>query len=201
MRQRVHRWGTMVTNTFQGFIESDRIAPPEWRSPKHTACDGFEVIERLGREPARLQARRGYGNPSVQEINDFLAMLKMVNQASFRSACGIRGSADRFQRAVRLSRSVLAWKHTEDILSAITWLSPLGTGPCGGRLFTQPPRAATATGVARLSHRRLGLTMLAVFGVLLVRTAPNRWGAGIALHYWSRVYWPDPADPIPPPRT
>ena len=25
-------------------------------------------------------------------------------------------------------------------------------------------------------------------------------GAGIALHYLSRAYWPDPADPIPPPR-
>lgn len=35
--------------------------------------------------------------------------------------------------------------------------------------------------------------------LLLILTAPNRWGAGIALHYLSRVYWPDPADPIPPP--
>jgi hypothetical protein len=34
---------------------------------------------------------------------------------------------------------------------------------------------------------------------LVIWTAPNRWGAGIALHYLSRVYWPDPADPIPPP--
>jgi hypothetical protein len=33
--------------------------------------------------------------------------------------------------------------------------------------------------------------------VLVVVTAPNRWGAGIALHYVSRVYWPDPADPVP----
>jgi hypothetical protein len=24
---------------------------------------------------------------------------------------------------------------------------------------------------------------------------------GIALHYLSRVYWPDPADPVPPPAT
>jgi hypothetical protein len=32
-----------------------------------------------------------------------------------------------------------------------------------------------------------------------VWTALNGWGAGIALHYLSRVYWPDPADPIPPP--
>lgn len=54
-------------------------------------------------------------------------------------------------------------------------------------------------GVVR-SHRVLGLTMLAVSGMLLVWTAPNRWGVGIALHYLSRVYWPDPADPIPPKR-
>ena len=52
-------------------------------------------------------------------------------------------------------------------------------------------------GVGRL-HRGLGLTMLVVLVALLVWTAPNRWGAGIALHYLSRVYWPDPADPIPP---
>jgi hypothetical protein len=30
-----------------------------------------------------------------------------------------------------------------------------------------------------------------------VWTSPNRWGLAIALHYLSRRYWPDPADPIP----
>ena len=53
-------------------------------------------------------------------------------------------------------------------------------------------------GVVR-SHPVLGLTMEVVLVALLVWTAPNRWGAGIALHYLSRVYWPDPADPVPPP--
>ena len=53
-------------------------------------------------------------------------------------------------------------------------------------------------GVVR-SHRVLGLTMLVVLAALVIWTAPNRWGAGIALHYLSRVYWPEPADPIPPP--
>jgi uncharacterized protein (DUF983 family) len=53
-------------------------------------------------------------------------------------------------------------------------------------------------GVGR-SHPALGLTILVVLGALLVWTAPNRWGAGIALHYLSRLYWPEPADPIPPP--
>ena len=52
-------------------------------------------------------------------------------------------------------------------------------------------------GVVR-SHRVLGLTMLVVLASLVVWTAPMRWGASIALHYLSRVYWPDPADPIPP---
>jgi uncharacterized protein (DUF983 family) len=52
-------------------------------------------------------------------------------------------------------------------------------------------------GVVR-SHRLLGLTLLVVLGAVLVWTSPNRWGVGIALHYLSRVYMPDPADPIPP---
>jgi uncharacterized protein (DUF983 family) len=50
-----------------------------------------------------------------------------------------------------------------------------------------------------VSHRALGLTLLGLLGAVLVWTAPNRWGAGIALHYLSRVYWPDPDDPVPPP--
>jgi len=53
-------------------------------------------------------------------------------------------------------------------------------------------------GVVR-SHRALGTALLVVLAALLVLTAPNRWGAGIALHYLSRIYFPDPADPIPPP--
>ena len=53
-------------------------------------------------------------------------------------------------------------------------------------------------GVVR-SHPVVGLTMMVVFVALLVWTAPNRWGVGIALHYLSRVYWPEAADPIPPP--
>jgi hypothetical protein len=52
-------------------------------------------------------------------------------------------------------------------------------------------------GVLR-SHRVLGVTLLMVLASLVVWTAPSRWGAGVALHYLSRVYWPDPADPIPP---
>ncbi len=53
-------------------------------------------------------------------------------------------------------------------------------------------------GVMR-SHPVLGLALMIVAVALLVWTAPNRWGVGIALHYLSRVYWPDPADPVPPP--
>jgi uncharacterized protein (DUF983 family) len=52
-------------------------------------------------------------------------------------------------------------------------------------------------GVVR-SHRVVGLALLALLGVALVWSAPNRWGLGIALHYLSRLYWPDPMDPIPP---
>ena len=54
-------------------------------------------------------------------------------------------------------------------------------------------------GVVR-SRPALGMTLEIVSLAMLLWTAPNRWGAGIALHYVSRVLWPDPADPIPPPR-
>lgn len=54
-------------------------------------------------------------------------------------------------------------------------------------------------GVVRL-RPVLGVAMLVVLVALLFWTARNRWGAGIALHYLSRVYWPDPEDPVPPPR-
>ena len=53
-------------------------------------------------------------------------------------------------------------------------------------------------GVVR-SYPVPGMTLLVVVLALAVWTSPNRWGAGIALHYLSRLYWPDPADPIPPP--
>ncbi len=53
-------------------------------------------------------------------------------------------------------------------------------------------------GVLR-SHPVPGVAMLVVLLALLVWTAPNRWGVSIALHYLSRVYFPDPSDPVPPP--
>ena len=47
------------------------------------------------------------------------------------------------------------------------------------------------------SHHVLGLITIVALGALVVVTAPNRWGVGIALHYLSRVFWPDPSDPVP----
>ena len=55
-------------------------------------------------------------------------------------------------------------------------------------------------GVLR-SHRVLGLTMLAALVGIGLWTTPNRWGAAIALHYLSRIYWPEATDRIPPPPT
>ena len=51
-------------------------------------------------------------------------------------------------------------------------------------------------GFAR-SHLVMGLAVFIAMTVLLVWTSPNRWGVGIALHYLSRVFWPDPSDPVP----
>jgi uncharacterized protein (DUF983 family) len=47
------------------------------------------------------------------------------------------------------------------------------------------------------SYRLVGSVALVVLAVAVIATAPNRWGGGIALHYLSRAYFPDPADPIP----
>jgi len=52
-------------------------------------------------------------------------------------------------------------------------------------------------GVTR-SYPLLGLSLMVALLAVALWTSPSRWGAGIALHYLSRVYWPDPADPIPP---
>lgn len=52
-------------------------------------------------------------------------------------------------------------------------------------------------GVMR-SRPVLGVTLMILLLALLIWTAPNRWGVGIALHYLSRVYWPDAGDPLPP---
>lgn len=67
----------------------------------------------------------------------------------------------------------------------------------GDRLPIGATIALIYFGVVR-SRPVLGFVLLAILTVVLVWTAPNRWGLGIALHYLSRVYWPDPADPIPP---
>ena len=51
-------------------------------------------------------------------------------------------------------------------------------------------------GIGRLDPL-LGSGAIVLLVASLVSTAPNRWGVGIALHYLSRVFWPDPADPVP----
>lgn len=47
------------------------------------------------------------------------------------------------------------------------------------------------------AHRTLGIIAFAVIAAAFFWTSPNRWGVGIALHYLSRVFWPDPGDPVP----
>ena len=65
-------------------------------------------------------------------------------------------------------------------------------------------RLPVATGIVLLyfgfgrAHKLLGIAAFIAMAALLLVTSPNRWGAGIALHYLSRVYWPDASDPVPP---
>jgi uncharacterized protein (DUF983 family) len=49
----------------------------------------------------------------------------------------------------------------------------------------------------RLGPAALVGVMTMLIAVLLW-TAPNRWGFGVALLYLQRTWWPDPLDPIPP---
>ena len=66
----------------------------------------------------------------------------------------------------------------------------------GDRLPVAAAIALVYFGLFRI-HRTLGIVALVVLGAALIWTAPNRWGVGIALHYVSRVYFPDPEDPVP----
>jgi hypothetical protein len=49
---------------------------------------------------------------------------------------------------------------------------------------------------SRLGPAALVAVMTAL-AALLLWTAPNRWGVGVALLYLQRVWWPDPLDRIP----
>jgi uncharacterized protein (DUF983 family) len=69
----------------------------------------------------------------------------------------------------------------------------------GDRLPVAIGIVAVYFGLAR-NHRVAGFVAFAALVALLLWTAPNRWGVGIALHYLSRAFWPDPSDPIPPDR-
>ena len=76
--------------------------------------------------------------------------------------------------------------------SGDTWLFTI----IGDRIPIGVIVAAIYFGVAR-RHLALGVLLFVVAGIAIVWTAPNRWGIGIALHYLSRVYFPDPDDPVP----
>jgi hypothetical protein len=49
------------------------------------------------------------------------------------------------------------------------------------------------------SNPALGVALLIVVAAIAIWNTPNRRGASISMHYLSRVYWPDPADPVPLP--
>ena len=73
-----------------------------------------------------------------------------------------------------------------------TWLFTI----VGDRLPVAASVALVYFGVFR-ADRVIGAIALVLLAIAVIWTAPNRWGAGIALHYLSRAYFPDPADPIP----
>lgn len=48
------------------------------------------------------------------------------------------------------------------------------------------------------TNRQLGMTLFALAAAVFAWTTPNRWGVGIALHYFSRLLSHDRDDPTPP---
>ncbi len=68
----------------------------------------------------------------------------------------------------------------------------------GDRVPVAAALAIVYFGIGRLGAME-GTLALAATALVLIWTSPNRWGVGIALHYLSRVYWPDPLDPLPAP--
>ena len=66
-----------------------------------------------------------------------------------------------------------------------------------------PVAAAIVVVYFELGSRLGPVSLIAVMAVLcaiLLWTAPNRWGLGVALLYLQRTRWPDPLDAIPPRR-
>ncbi len=47
------------------------------------------------------------------------------------------------------------------------------------------------------AHPVFRFSLYAAIAALLLVTARPRWGVGIALHYLTRRFWPDPDDPVP----
>jgi uncharacterized protein (DUF983 family) len=74
-----------------------------------------------------------------------------------------------------------------------TWLFTI----VGDRVPIAAMIAAIYFGIGR-GHRVLMVVAFCAMGGLIFWTAQNRWGLGIALHYLSRVFWPEPTDPVPP---
>jgi uncharacterized protein (DUF983 family) len=98
----------------------------------------------------------------------------------------------------------------------VGWAGEVGQCPACGLVYERNAgdtwgwviigdRIPVAVGIGIIYFRfgsSLGMLPLILFFigliVILIWTAPNRWGGAIALHYLSRAYWPDPSDPLPP---
>ena len=103
--------------------------------------------------------------------------------------CGVgRLFAGRWRHLERCSQCGLVFERNPGDTWAFTII--------GDRLPIAAIIAVIYFGLVR-QHFAIGLTVIALLGGLVVWTAPNRWGVGIALHYISRVIWPDPEDPVP----
>ena len=144
-------------------------------------------LETRGGRPPRRHARL----PVDDQITRPKLRIKQALGRGLRKRCPHCGVGPLFSGWTHLA-SCSACGLVYERNSGDTWAFTI----IGDRLPIAVIIVAVYFGLVR-SHFVLGLIVIAVLGVIIIWTAPNRWGAGIALHYLSRVYWPDPADPIP----
>jgi uncharacterized protein (DUF983 family) len=102
--------------------------------------------------------------------------------------CGVGPLFSGWTQLERCTRCGLAFEPNE----GDTWFFTI----IGDRLPVAIAIAIVYFNLGAFSHVVGAIEFIAIV-VALIWSTPNRWGVGIALHYLSRVFWPDPADPMP----
>jgi uncharacterized protein (DUF983 family) len=154
--------------------------------------DRRSSFERSNVRGGAAERRTPFNRPTMSEPAERTALFRTALVRGWRKRCPHCGIgplfAGRWRHLERCSQCGLVFERNPGDTWAFTVI--------GDRLPIAAIIAVIYFGLVR-QHFLIGLTVIALLGILVVWTAPNRWGVGIALHYVSRVIWPDPEDPVP----